>query len=203
MTTGSNLWRNLILVAALVCAHASASLAMTPLDVQDPTPRPVLVEWENSTDLSVVGVSYAPPVGATYSASGNVGTLVIPIASHETMRAVGLVPLPGTFSSVTIEIDLTTLEVTSQTANGTLLLGGNPNYGYSFTQNPLTSNGTAGYVAGEGILFPTFCSSQAEVDALCPADGFESAASECRASAGVCDEASACSLGRSSSADGV
>jgi hypothetical protein len=89
MTIGSNLWRKLILVAALVCAHASASLAMTPLDVQDPTPRPVLAEWENSTDLSAVGVSYAPPVDASYSASGNVGTLVIPIVSHETMRAGG------------------------------------------------------------------------------------------------------------------
>ena len=166
MTIGSNLWRKLILVAALVCAHASASLAMTPLDVQDPTPRPVLVEWENSTDLSAVGVSYAPPVGASYSASGNVGTLVIPIPSHETMRAVGLVPLPGTFSAVTIEIDLTTLEVTSQTANGTLTTV-DETYGVAFTQNPLTSNGTAGHVAGEGIPLPLFCTSQADVDALC------------------------------------
>lgn len=169
MTIGSNLWRKLILLAALVCAHASASLAMTPLDVQDPTPRPVLVEWENSTDLSAVGVSYAPPVDASYSASGNVGTLVIPIVSHETMRAVGLIPFPGTFSSVTIEIDLMTLEVTSQTANGTLTFE-DPNYGYAFTQNPLTSNGTAGYIAGEGIPLPLFCTSQADVDALCAAN---------------------------------
>ena len=169
MTIGSNLWRKLILVAALVCAHASASLAMPPLDVQDPTPRPVLVEWENSTDLSAVGVSYAPPVGASYSASGNVGTLVIPIVSHETMRTGYLgypLPLPGAFSSVTIEIDLTTLEVTSQTANGTLTTV-DETYGVAFTQNPLTSNGTAGYVAGEGIPLPLFCTSQADVDALC------------------------------------
>jgi hypothetical protein len=167
MTIGSNLWRKLILVAALVCAHASASLAMTPLDVQDPTPRTVLVEWENSTDLSAVGVSYAPPVDASYSASGNVGTLVIPIVSHETMRAGGgLLPLPGTFSAVTIEIDLTTLEVTSQTANGTLTTV-DETYGVAFTQNPLTSNGTAGYIAGEGIPLPISCTSQADVDALC------------------------------------
>ncbi len=169
MTIGSILWRKLILVAALVCAHASASLAMPPLDVQDPTLRPVLVEWENSTDLSAVGVSYAPPVGASYSASGNVGTLVIPIVSHETMRTGSLgypLPLPDTFSSVTIEIDLTTLEVTSQTANGTITLV-DETYGVAFTQNPLTSNGTAGYIAGEGIPLPIFCTSQADVDALC------------------------------------
>jgi hypothetical protein len=171
MTIGSILWRKMILVAALVCGHASASLAMPPLDLQDLTPRPVLVEWENSTDLSAVGVSYAPPVGASYSASGNVGTLVIPIASHETMRSTEfLLPSPGTFSSVTIEIDLTTLEVTSQTANGTLLLGGTPGYGFIFTQNLLTSNGTAGYIAGEGIPLPLFCTSQADVDALCVAN---------------------------------
>jgi hypothetical protein len=171
MTIGSILWRQLLLVAALVCAHASASLATVPLDLQDPSPRPVLVEWENSTDPSAVGVTYAPPVGASYSASGNVGTLVIPIESHETIRTVvGGEAEPGTFSSVTIEIDLTTFEVTSQTANGTVPIAVGSTYGYSFTQNPLTSNGTAGfaYVPGPGIGLPQFCASQAEVDAQCP-----------------------------------
>jgi hypothetical protein len=188
-TIGSILWRKLILVAALVCAHGSASLAMTPLDVQDPTPRLVLVEWENSTDLSAVGVSYAPPVHASYSATGNVGTLVIPIVSHETMRSSGsLMPLPGTFSSVTIEIDLTTLEVTSQTANGTLVFG-DPTYGVAFTQNPLTSNGTAGYITGDGISLPLFCASQAEVDAQCPANPAFCSAT-CNLVAGAAYEAS-------------
>jgi len=169
MAIGSIPRRKLLLVAALVCGHTSASLAMVPLDVQDPTPRTVLVERENSTDRSVVGVSYGPPVEASYSASGNVGTLVMPIASHEMIRTDGsLVPSPDTFSTLTIEIDLTTLEVTSETASGTLLLGGNPNYGYAFTQNPLTSNGTVGYITGNYFLIsPSLCTSQAEVDALC------------------------------------
>lgn len=167
MTIGSNLWRKLILVAALVCAHASASLAAPPLDVQNPTPRTVLVEWENSTDLSAVGVSYAPPVDASYSASGNVGTLVIPIASHETIRSAIGVPLPGTFSSVTIEIDLTTLEATSQTANGSIATG-DGSHGVIFTQNPLSSSGTGGYATSAGgVPFAAFCTSQADVDALC------------------------------------
>ncbi len=169
MTIHSNPWRRRLLVAALAWAPASASLATIPLDVQDPTPRTILVERENSTDRSVVGVSYGPPVEASYSASGNVGTLVMPIASHETMRSDGgLVPDPGTFSTLTIEIDLTTLEVTSQTATGTLLIGGTPGYGYAFTQNPLTSNGTVGYITGNMFFVsPFICTSQAEVDALC------------------------------------
>ena len=167
MTVGSISWRALLLVAALVCAPASASLAMFPLDVQDPAPRTVLVEWENSTDLSAVGVSYAAPVEASYSASGNVGTLVIPVESHEMIHEATGEPVPGTFSSVTIEIDLTTLEATSQAAGGQITTAAGPQ-GVIFTQNPLSTSGIAGYATSAGTLpFPAFCASQADVDALC------------------------------------
>ena len=169
MAIGSLSWRIRLLVALFACAPASASLAMVPLDVQDPTPRTVLVERENSADRSVVGVSYGPPVEATYSASGNVGTLVVPIPSHETLRSdTGFVAEPGTFTALTIEIDLTTLEATSQTASGTAVLGVGSTYGYAFTQNPLSSTGTIGYITGNAFLIsPSVCTSQAEVDALC------------------------------------
>jgi hypothetical protein len=142
----------------------AAASAGTPLDVLDPSPRDVLVEVENSSDLSVVGASFGPPVAATYSASRNVGTLVIPVSSHEAMRAGFLTPIPGTFTPIVIEIDLTTLAATSQTASGSLQSGP---VGMAFVQNPLATTTTGGFITGGDIFTPIFCTSQAEVDDAC------------------------------------
>ena len=143
---------------------ASSAFAQQPLDILDPSPRDVLVEVENSADLSVVGLSFGPPHLASYSATGNVGTLVIPVASHEDMRSGFLTPVPGTFTPIVIQIDLTTLSATSQAASGILQNG---NIGMAFTQNPLSTEATAGYISGGDIPGPHFCTSQAEVDQAC------------------------------------
>ena len=148
----------------LVGCLAPASAAAQSLDVLDPTLRTISVEVESSSELSTVGVSFGPPHSASYSASGNVGTLVIPVESHEDMREGFLTPIPGTFTPIVIDIDLTTFAATSQTASGALQSGP---ISMAFTQNPLGTGDTAGYISGGDIPSPIFCTSQQEVDALC------------------------------------
>ena len=81
---------------ALAPDGASAQIG-APLDVLDPTPRNVLGQIEGASNLGVVGQSFGPPVPATYSASGNTGTLTISIATHEQLRSGGgFVPVPST-----------------------------------------------------------------------------------------------------------
>jgi hypothetical protein len=164
-------WRSVLggllpldLACLLTCFTAASAAAEQPLDVLDPTLRGVFVEVEISSDLSIVGESFGPPHLATYSASGNVGTLVIPVTSHEEMREGFLTPIPGTFTPIVIEIDLTTLTATSQTASGALQSG--PIL-MGFVQNPLSTEATAGYMTGGDITTPFFCTSQLEVDELC------------------------------------
>lgn len=154
--TARSSWLALV---ALAPAHA---FAQTPLDVNDPTPRDVLVQLETSANLGVVGVTYGPALPATYSASGGVGTLVIPVASHEAMRS-GLPPIPGSFTPVVIHIDLTTLAASSEAASGAQ---GQGQFGLSFTLNPLNTTGPAGFIGP--TLPPLFCTSQQQVDDLCP-----------------------------------
>lgn len=69
-----------------------------------------------------------------------------------------------TFTPIVIEIDLATLTATSQTASGALESG--PIL-MAFVQNPLGTEAAAGYMTGGDITAPIFCTSQAEVDALC------------------------------------
>lgn len=148
------------LCAGLLTAPGPSARAQ-PLDPYDATPRAIQVEQEISSDPGVVGQSYGPPLPASYSASDNVGTVVIPIESHEQMRS-GLQPLPGTFTPIVIKIDLTDLSAASQSASGA---GQNTTFMASFTQGPLSNSALAGYVTGD--LSPLFCTSQQEVDDAC------------------------------------
>ena len=156
--------RSLGLACLVTCLTALAAAGEEPLDVLDRTLRGVFVEVEISSDLSIVGESFGPTHQATYSASGNVGTLVIPVTSHEEMREGFLTPIPGTFTPIVIEIDLTTFAATSQTASGALQSGP---IAMGFVQHPLGTEATAGYITGGDITSPLFCTSQLEVDELC------------------------------------
>jgi hypothetical protein len=147
------------LVALALLAQRGAA---EPLDPFDPTPRAIQVELENSTDVGVVGVSYGPPAAASYSVSGGIGTVVIPVASHEQLRTQGLPPIPGSFTPVVIQIDLGDLGASSQTASGAFQSGG---LLAGFTQNPLGSDTLAGHASSESV--PIFCTSQAQIDQLC------------------------------------
>lgn len=159
--------RALPALSAALLLTAPARADAEPLDPFDPTPRDIRVELEISTDPGVLGQSYGAPVAASYSASGGVGTVVIPIESHELMRAGSLQPIPGTFTPIVIEIDLGDLSAASQGASGGVD-GGDHLAGFS--QNPLGSETLAGYVSGESTLDPGFCTSQQEIDDLCATD---------------------------------
>lgn len=143
---------------------ASAPLAASPqpLDLNDPTPRAVLVELETSTAPGTVGASFGAPLPATYSASGGTGTLVIPVESHEAMRA-GLLPVPGSYTPIVIEIDLATGAATSQPASGAQADAGQT---FSFALSALSTAAPAGFVGPQ--FPPLFCTSQQEIDNLCP-----------------------------------
>jgi hypothetical protein len=143
------------LIAAIGICAWSASAVAEPLDLSDTTSRQIEVELENSAGPGVVGVSYGAPVLATYSASGGVGTVTIPIASHQQMRGG---PSPTSYTPYVIQIDLGDLGATSQTASGIA-------QGAQFTQQPLGTDTVAGYVHIEG--FDLHCASQQEVDDRC------------------------------------
>lgn len=148
-------------VAALVLG-ASARADAVPLDPYAPTPRAILVELESSLDVGAVGVTYGPPVPATWSVSGGIGTVTIPIASHEQMRTVAIPPVPGSYTPFVIQIDLGDLSATSATASGENAAGGQS---IAFTQNPLGTDTLAGHLSSQSA--PLFCTSQQEVDAQC------------------------------------
>jgi hypothetical protein len=144
-----------VLVLALV---PTAARAFGPLDPSDPTPRGVLVELETSANLAMVGTSFGAPQPATYSASGGTGTLVIPAASHQALRGV------GSATAFVISIDLATGAATSQPTNGGTLIG--PGQAAVFAQQPLGTGTLAGFMDGQ-LGIPTFCTSQADVEAAC------------------------------------
>jgi hypothetical protein len=154
------------LVAALTLASAAAPAASAveiPLQVGDPTPRAVWVRFENSLALSAVGQSFGPAWPGTWAVSGGVGRIELSAEVHGQARSdqAGLGMLPGTFEPFAVEIDLATLEATSQATSGALA---NPPLAMSFATSPLDTTATGGFVTTTEL----FCTSQAQVDALCP-----------------------------------
>jgi hypothetical protein len=145
----------LLLALALL---PSAARALTPLDPSDPTPRSVLVELETSPNLATVGASFGPPQPATYSASGVTGTLLIPAASHQALRGV------SSATAFVISIDLATGAATSQPTSGGSIIG--PGQAAVFVQQALGTGTLAGFMDGQ-LGIPSFCTSQADVEAAC------------------------------------
>ena len=136
-------------------ARADTQALNQALNLLDPSTREVFVELEISSDRSVVGQSYGPPVSALYSASGGIGTLVIPVESHEELR-----PFVGELQPVVIEIDLGDFSAVSSTSG----LAPGP---IAFSQD-LGTETLAGVALVEGL--PFFCTSQQEIDDLCLID---------------------------------
>ncbi len=154
-----NLWG--LIAACLVAAPAGAQVV--PLDVDDPTPRAILVQFEESLDLSVVGESFGPAWPGTWSVSGNIGRIDITAETHEQIRDTAFLPsVPGTFSPIVVEIDLTMLEATSQPTGGA---SSNGTQGASFSTRALDTTALAGFIGPD--TGPLFCTSQQQVDDLC------------------------------------
>ncbi len=136
--------------------------AAAPLDLTDTSSRSVQIEVENSSGLAVVGAGFGPPFPATYSVTGGVGTVLVSPATHELMHAGFPQPVPGSFTSLIIEVDLATLHATSQTASGAFASG--PVTG-GFTLHPLASDAVLGFLGPS--LPPLACASQSAVDDVC------------------------------------
>lgn len=155
--------RRKLLTAGALAILATDAGAAPPLQITNATPRSILVQVESSGAPDAVAQNFGAIFPATYSATGNVGTVVISAATHADMY-LGFIPapVPGSFQPYVIEIDLTTLHATSQPTSGGFQSGP---LTMGFSQGVLTSNGTAGVVVA-GVP-PFACTSQAQVDGFC------------------------------------
>ena len=124
----------------------------------------MFVQVENSANRAVVGQSFGPPFPAIWSVSGNIGTVTISAATHEQMRSgESFPPVPNSFTPFVIQIDLTGLTATSQVASGAFASGV---HSFSFVQQVLATTTSGGFVGPD--LPPLFCTSQQQLDELCP-----------------------------------
>lgn len=110
--------------AALVCCISPAPAGAEPLNLADPTPRTIQVEFEVSFPPLSVGETYSVAFDATYSATGNTGTVVIAGAEYEwaiqthdldyfdVLMSWSIIG--GSATDFVLDIDLTTLEATAQ-----------------------------------------------------------------------------------------
>jgi hypothetical protein len=133
----------------------------TPLDLGDPTPRALVVEFETSADLSTVGTLYGESVPAIVSVDAGTATITIAGDDFEALFAGGSIQVDS--SDIVIEIDTNTGSASVVSATGTVT---SPFVAYSWSWTLDTSR-TAGWVDGSGFG-PLHCTSQAEIDALCP-----------------------------------
>lgn len=155
--------RRALSAAGALALLAADSGAAPPLQITNATPRAILVQLESSSAPDAVAQSFGGVFPATYSATGNVGTVVISAATHEAMYAGFFpAPAPGSFQPYVIEIDLTTHHATSQPTSGGFQSGP---LTQSFSRGALTTNGSAGVVVS-GVP-PFACTSQMDVDNLC------------------------------------
>ena len=118
--------------AAPICWLGTAPVGAQPLDVADPTPRAIHVEFEVSVGPGTLGQVYSETFVATYSATGSTGTVVLSSAVYEaaiqthqldyfdTMMTWSLVN--GSASDLEIEIDLTTMEANTQPVSYQVLI---------------------------------------------------------------------------------
>jgi hypothetical protein len=144
--SGSSTLR-LLALAGLVAGPAAAE----PLDLQDPTPRSIQVELGGV----VVSAGYAIQAGA--------GAVTISAESHEQLRPHFLAPVPGSFTPLTLTLDLAQGIVTSSQASGAWET---QPLAESFTQGPLSTETLAGYLQSTQLP-PLLCTSQQQVDDFC------------------------------------
>lgn len=163
MGTRAGVVAALALGASLLPGLARAA----PLDLANPTPRAILVEFEISSNPSTIGQVYSQPYAATYSATGNTGTVVISAPVYETAiqtndldyfnSALFGTLVPGTSTEFRLEIDLTTGFATAQTLSyqATVQV---PSTQTGTLTRQLSTSATAGYAfLPSPPGFPFFC----------------------------------------------
>jgi hypothetical protein len=155
--------------AALVVLGAFAPAIVTahPFDPTNPTLRPIRVEFEVSAPPGVVGQTWSVPFAATYSASGNTGTVVIAPSVYESAiethaldyldALVSWSLVPGSASPFRLDIDLTTFEATAQPLTYQISIGTPVQEVGTVTRN-LSTTATAGFTfLSQNPGFPFFC----------------------------------------------
>lgn len=148
---------------ALLCASAANAQGGAPLDVTDPMTRVVFVEFENSSNLGVVGQSFGPPFPATWSVTGNTGIVALSAETHEeSYGTMPWPPVPNGFTSFLIHIDLTTLEATSLPATAAWDSGSTS---LRWDYHPLDTTATGGFIGPN--IGPLFCTSQQQAEDFC------------------------------------
>lgn len=157
------MWRaELCALLALGLLPSAARAQGTPLDVTNPTSRAVFVQLENSANRAIVGQSFGPPFSASWSVSGNTGTVTISAETFEEMLDIGMPPVPESFTPLVIEIDRTSLQATSQVANAGYDNGA---AWLTIELQALDTTATGGFVGPTAP--PLFCQSQLQVDQAC------------------------------------
>jgi hypothetical protein len=141
-----------------VALLAAFPVSGEPLDVLDAGPRVILLEIEVSPSPGSVGQQYSAPYPATYSVSGGTGTVTLAGALYESHLDShggpgGAIPSPGTFSDYTLEIDLSTLDVTGQVWGLLIYPAG------SLSTNVSTTT-AGGFIIHPDVDGPLFCDPQ-------------------------------------------
>ena len=152
-----------------MCWLGPAPAWAQPLNLADPTPRTIQVEFEISVDPGTVGQTYSESFVGTYSATGNTGTVVISSAVYEaaiethdldyfdTIMTWSLIN--GSASDFTLEIDLTTMEATAQPLSYQVLITDPvPTPQNGTVTRDLSTTGSAGFAfLPQFPGFPFFC----------------------------------------------
>lgn len=152
------LW-GLALVALLAPRAAAA-----PLDLDDPTPRPVDVEFDQeSDDFTAQGGSYSTPLRGSFESDGNIAYVTIsgPDLAVKIDQLLGgiLTTLPETFSDYVIAIEVATRAVLAADASGTI----HTDFGDFDVTQIASSAEVAGFRLADifGYELPAFCMSGA------------------------------------------
>ena len=155
-------WTRWIVLFGLVLCASNGTAVADSLDLADPTPRLIVVEFETSSNLSTVGAVFDESVPATYSAAGGLGTVVIAGDDFE-----ALFTTPGFViesSDIVIDVTIATGDVAVTSASGSVSYSG---AGYTWFWS-LDTIRTGGWIE-HSLLPPLFCDSQAYIDnIICP-----------------------------------
>lgn len=157
----------LVLGSVLAWALVPATAGSEPLDVSDPTARAIQIEFEISQPPGTIGQTWSVPFQASYSASGNTGTVVVSSTQYASaiatqqldyMSALAAWSLvPGTATAFRLDIDLTTLAVTAQPSSYQISLAISPPQDGTVTRN-LSTTTTAGFAfLPNPPGFPLYC----------------------------------------------
>jgi hypothetical protein len=160
-------WLGRLAFAVLAVGLAAARASAEPLDLSDTTPRSIRVEFETSLSPLTIGQVFSAPVAASYSVTGNTGTVVIASANYASAIQTQLLDyfgymmtwslVPGSASAFVLHIDLTTKQATAELATYDTDIQ-SPVQQLGDVARTLSTTATAGFtVLPQYPNFPFFC----------------------------------------------